>query len=416
MYRLSNHFTLAMLLIFLCLAAPGMAWALQAFALKVNPQGEQVWYQGLQEKMIGSPDDGGLGPEIELDEENNVYLTAFLFVAGLSNDGQVIWKVAIRAPLNLLAFREGVAFEEYIDFSHIIYRYNINGLLWSTFLDDYIVEDMQPGLSNYLYTFGITSSTEEEYTIIVIDSEGDILHKYHYLIDNSYSRYSCLFSLHDSGFYVASYCSRAGHEDEDDLFCLDSHSLDGERIGFAVVDMAEAKTLTTDADGNALLACMDIYDISPEGEVLWSFEVGGVVYDMQVDTDGSIYALSQPGDSRAILTRLDADGGFLWQEQYRGEHIRARTLRLDDDGNAYIVGTSCNDTGEWYTDCRALAIKYSSEGEPLWARTYQGVDGYDCYAYDAAVDADGNLYLSGYSHDSKDDGGGGNSLGCGCLP
>ncbi len=177
----------------------------------------------------------------------------------------------------------------------------------------------------------------------------------------------------------------------------------------------EVKSLAIDADGNALLAGADIYDISPAGEVLWSFEVGGVVYDMQVDTDGSIYALSQPGDSRVMLTKLDADGGFLWQEQYRGEHIRARTLRLDADGNAYIVGTSCNDTGEWYTDCRALAIKYSSEGEPLWAHTYQGVDGYDCYAYDAEVDDSGNLYLSGYSHDSKDDSGGGNSLGCGCL-
>jgi len=69
-------------------------------------------------------------------------------------------------------------------------------------------------------------------------------------------------------------------------------------------------------------------------------------------------------------------------------------VALDDSGNVYVTGSSFAPNGlpDFAT------VKYSSSGEMLWVRTYNGPgDSWDS-AYDLALDASGNVYVTGVSY------------------
>jgi hypothetical protein len=69
------------------------------------------------------------------------------------------------------------------------------------------------------------------------------------------------------------------------------------------------------------------------------------------------------------------------------------TLAVDDSGNVYVTGASYSAE----TDYDYLTIKYSSDGDTLWARTYNGpINDWD-FSWAIALDKSGNVYVSGVS-------------------
>jgi len=83
-----------------------------------------------------------------------------------------------------------------------------------------------------------------------------------------------------------------------------------------------------------------------------------------------------------------------WVRRFSGETSYpdyGRRLALDDGGNLYIAGESLG------TDLKyALVIlKYGADGTSLWTNHWHGPVGSDAFARFLAVDATGNIYLSG---------------------
>jgi len=69
-----------------------------------------------------------------------------------------------------------------------------------------------------------------------------------------------------------------------------------------------------------------------------------------------------------------------------------RDLGVDAAGNAYVTGISGTIiTGDW------LTIKYDADGNQQWVATYNGPGSGDDAAVAIAVDAAGNVYVTGYS-------------------
>ncbi len=114
---------------------------------------------------------------------------------------------------------------------------------------------------------------------------------------------------------------------------------------------------------------------------------------------GSLRALN--GDSACYTAKYAAaDGALLWEKRYSGLNDLddyGTVVAVDGDGNVVVTGTSDSDffhstPGDFYT------AKYAgTNGALLWERRYNGPgNGWD-EPYAMAVDASGNVAVTGYS-------------------
>jgi hypothetical protein len=82
----------------------------------------------------------------------------------------------------------------------------------------------------------------------------------------------------------------------------------------------------------------------------------------------------------------------------------AFALAVDGSGNVYVTGKSYggSNIGGYYTYNYSYAtVKYDTAGKQLWAARYDGPAGDDDVAQAIAVDASGNVYVTGKSYNGK---------------
>lgn len=99
--------------------------------------------------------------------------------------------------------------------------------------------------------------------------------------------------------------------------------------------------------------------------------------------------------------KFGEDGDFLWVARYDGPGHNldyASAIAIDNAGNVYVTGWSRTGTSLGTEDY--VTIKYNTNGQQVWVRSYDGAVG-ECYYYDYAraivVDAQGNVYVTGQS-------------------
>jgi hypothetical protein len=95
--------------------------------------------------------------------------------------------------------------------------------------------------------------------------------------------------------------------------------------------------------------------------------------------------------------KYDADGNELWVARYNGPGNAddyAKGITLDTAGNTYVTGGSWGGVGNNYDYATA---KYDSEGNEQWVARYNGPGNLDDVANAIAVDAAGNAYVTGPS-------------------
>jgi len=103
-----------------------------------------------------------------------------------------------------------------------------------------------------------------------------------------------------------------------------------------------------------------------------------------------------------FLVKYDPSGNVLWARSAGGSYNdEAMGLAIDASGNIYITGHFINQTITFgaftLTNSGAIDLfiaKYDSNGNVLWAKSAAGAT-FD-YAYSAAIDASGNCLITGY--------------------
>jgi len=148
---------------------------------------------------------------------------------------------------------------------------------------------------------------------------------------------------------------------------------------------------------------------SSSGDTLWVRRYNGpgnshdIATAIVMDVSGNVYVTGGSVGSNTFYDyatiKYSPAGDTLWVRRYNGpgdDDDRASALAVDDSGNVFVSGMSYADS----TSYDYLTIKYSPAGDTLWVRRYNGPGNSFDYANALTVDNSGNVYVTGESYGS----------------
>jgi len=98
-----------------------------------------------------------------------------------------------------------------------------------------------------------------------------------------------------------------------------------------------------------------------------------------------------------LTVKYDNDGAVLWAKWYNGPGDgpdTATAVQVDKVGNVYVTGSSWGGGG---SELDYATIKYDADGNQQWVSRYAGAANNTDYALALALDAQGNVFVTGYS-------------------
>jgi hypothetical protein len=176
-------------------------------------------------------------------------------------------------------------------------------------------------------------------------------------------------------------------------------------------------------------ADMFVVKYDPNGQVLWAKSAGGsedeYARDIAVDARGNVYVIGEfksdsltlgsttlrrkgEGDffrrSDIFIVKYDPNGQVLWAKSVGGDDDEyAQSIAVDAGGNVYVTGKFESDTLTFgpitlrkVGRVNIFLVKYDPNGQVLWAKSAgTSEEGKSPVSHITTVDASGNVYLAG---------------------
>jgi len=270
-----------------------------------------------------------------------------------------------------------------------------------------------------IYIAGLSygSGTSRDFTVISLTSTGAQrwVYRYNGPGDSTDVANSLVYGA-DGNIYVAGYSTGSGTGSDFTVISLDSTGTERwvYRYNGPGNGSDSANSLVYGADGNVYVAGRSrgsgtyddftVISLSSTGTQRWVYRYNGPANSwdsansLVYGADGNIYVAgystgSGTGSDFTVIS-LSSTGTQRWVYRYNGPGNNwdyAYSLIYDADGNIYIAGFS------WGTNYDFTVISLSSTGTERWVYRYNGPGSGSDVASSLVYGSDGNIYVAGYS-------------------
>ncbi len=157
---------------------------------------------------------------------------------------------------------------------------------------------------------------------------------------------------------------------------------------------ADITTIKYDRNGNLIWQKFygSLGSLSDSGVAISLDPFGHVLVAGSLNGAGGMWG---GGGENIVTLQYNSAGELLWDQVYEDPDIAfnyAVSMAVSPAGNIHVAGTCYSDsTGNDY-----ITLKYDSGGSLQWHARYNGPAGKADWATDMAIDADENVYLTGY--------------------
>ena len=370
--------------------------------VKYSPTGQQLWAA----RYNGPANSDDQATDLAVDAAGNVYVTGSSAGSGSGQDyatvkysssGQQLWVARYNGPINTNDFARSVALDA--TGNTYVTGYSMSGGNGS---QNYVTVkyDGSTGQQQWATTYNGPAGGNDVPVEVAVDATGNAYVTGYSTGTIGTVDYATLkYSPSGQQLWVARY---NGAADLNDL----------------------ASALAVDAAGNAYVTGSSVgsgsgqdyatVKYSASGQQEWVARYNGPgnefdqAADVAVDATGNVYVTGSAMSARIVQynahTGLDyatlkysASGQQLWVARYNGPQFAddiARKLALDAVGNVYVTGTTIDNTNT----TNYATVKYTSSGQPNWEAYYNGPSSRsEDTPAGIALDATGNVYVTGSS-------------------
>ncbi|MFH1724484.1 MAG: SBBP repeat-containing protein [Elusimicrobiota bacterium] len=289
-------------------------------------------------------------------------------------------------------------------------------------LDVVTAMDVDPTGNVYVTGYSYGLGTSIDYATAKYDPDGNEVWAARYDGPRNMMDYALALAVDAQGHaYVTGMSLGTTGANPNDIATV-KYDTDGNELWVARYDgpgnnFDQGVAIAVDAAGNVFVAGISRADSRNRDYVTVAYDAGGGLkwaarYDspgggfdeataIAVDRAGNVFVTGRAGVGISSLDyatiKYDGDGQEQWVSMYNGPadgRDEAFAIALDAAGNIYVTGRS-DGAG---TGADAATVKYDSGGNTLWAARYNGAaNGFD-FARAVAVGASGEVYVAGASY------------------
>lgn len=367
--------------------------------IKYNASGTQQWVA----RYNGPANDDDHPAAIAVDGSGNVYVTGASIgtiwpdydyaTVKYDSSGQQLWVARYNGPGSDFDFATAIA----VDASGNVYVTGAS-VGSGTGFDYATVKYDSSGQQQWVARYNGSGNGDDEAYGIAVDASGNVYVTGYSAGSGTGNDYATIkYDSSGQEQWVARYNGPSNSNDYGHAIGIDGSGnvyVTGSSIGSSGFDYATVK-----------------YDSS--GQEQWVARYNGPgneddePYAMAVDSSGNVYVTgystgSGTGYDYATI-KYNASGTEEWVARYNGAANLldiANAIALDASGNVYVTGWSVG-LGPFGTSYDYATVKYDSSGQEQWVARYDGTGDLDDQAYAIAVDSSANVYVTGYSTDSN---------------
>ncbi|MCX7785843.1 MAG: SBBP repeat-containing protein [candidate division WOR-3 bacterium] len=363
--------------------------------IKYNTNGVEQWVR----RYDGPDNDDDCANALAVDNYGNVYVTGESFSYTTNYDyvtikynstGTQLWLQRYNGTGNGIDFPKAI----FVDVSNNVY---VTGTSWSTgtAYDYTTIKYNALGVQQWTQRYNGTGNGGDDASSIVVDNSGSVYVTGTSLGVGSYEDFITLKYNTNGTQQWVSQCNGQTHSYDE-----------ATRL---VIDNANNLYITGASEGSGTYFDYATIKYNSNGERLWVSRYNGsgnandYPYAMTVDGWGNVYVTGESyglgTDYDIVTVKYNAQGIQQWSQRYNGSANRydaGSDICVDMLGNVYVTGV-CENLS---TDFDYVTIKYNSNGEVQWIKTYNGPSNIIDYANAITVDNEGNVYVTGASFGS----------------